>query len=178
MGMAKRAKTRAVGKEVEVASSPFLEVVWGGKAQSDSAASRAPLPSITSGVLVGRVVGCSQTGEPLVQYGTMSGAESRPARSTVALGASSIGNEVVLAFEGGDLACPIVIGLLQSASPTVAAYRDGQRLVFEAEDEIVLRCGKASITLTRAGKVLLRGAYVSSSAAGVNRIKGGSVQIN
>ena len=41
-----------------------------------------------------------------------------------------------------------------------------------------LRCGKASITLTRAGKVLIRGAYLLSRSSGVNRIKGGSVQIN
>lgn len=51
-------------------------------------------------------------------------------------------------------------------------------LRFEAEEEIELRCGGASIVLTRAGKVLLRGAYLLSRSSGVNRIKGGSVQIN
>jgi hypothetical protein len=55
---------------------------------------------------------------------------------------------------------------------------DGERLVFTAKKEIVLRCGKASITLTRAGKVLIRGIYLLSRSSGVNRIKGGSVQIN
>ena len=44
--------------------------------------------------------------------------------------------------------------------------------------EIELRCGKASLILTRAGKVLIRGAYLLSRSSGVNRIKGGSVQIN
>jgi hypothetical protein len=34
------------------------------------------------------------------------------------------------------------------------------------------------LTLTHAGKVLIRGAYVLSRSSGVNRIKGGSVQIN
>jgi hypothetical protein len=42
----------------------------------------------------------------------------------------------------------------------------------------VLRCGQASVTLTKAGKVLIRGTYVSSRSSGVNRIKGGSVQLN
>ena len=42
----------------------------------------------------------------------------------------------------------------------------------------VLVRGKASITLTREGKVLIRGTYLSSRSSGVNRIKGGSVQIN
>jgi hypothetical protein len=55
---------------------------------------------------------------------------------------------------------------------------DGRRVTFEAKEEIVLRCGKASITLTRAGKVLIRGAYLLNRSSGVNRIKGGSVQIN
>ena len=55
---------------------------------------------------------------------------------------------------------------------------DDQRLELRAEREIVLRCGKASITLTRAGKVIIQGAYLSSRSSGVNRIKGGSVQIN
>jgi hypothetical protein len=55
---------------------------------------------------------------------------------------------------------------------------DGQSVILEAEQELVLRCGKSSITLTRAGKVLMRGAYLLSRSSGVNRIKGGSVQIN
>jgi hypothetical protein len=48
----------------------------------------------------------------------------------------------------------------------------------QAAEELVLRCGDASITLTRAGKIILRGTYLLSRSSGVNRIKGGSVQIN
>jgi hypothetical protein len=43
---------------------------------------------------------------------------------------------------------------------------------------LVLRCGKARITLTRAGKVLVEGTYISSRSSGVNRIRGGSVHLN
>ena len=53
-----------------------------------------------------------------------------------------------------------------------------ERHVFSARREIVLRCGKASITLTRSGKVIIRGTQVSTHATGTNRIKGGSVRIN
>jgi hypothetical protein len=42
----------------------------------------------------------------------------------------------------------------------------------------VFRFGQASITLTRAGKVLIRGAYLLSRSSGVNLITGGSVEIN
>jgi hypothetical protein len=43
---------------------------------------------------------------------------------------------------------------------------------------VVLRCGKASITLTKAGKIIIDGAYVSHRSSGVLRLRGGSVQIN
>ncbi len=95
-------------------------------------------------------------------------------------------------FEGGDAAKAIVVGLIQALPsaqpdaapaapperPAVEARLDGERIVLSADREIVLRCGEASITLTRAGKILLRGAYLLSRSSGVNRIKGGSVQIN
>jgi hypothetical protein len=55
---------------------------------------------------------------------------------------------------------------------------DAERLIVSAKDQLVLRCGKASITLTKAGKVLIQGTYLSNQSSGVNRIKGGSVQIN
>ena len=85
-------------------------------------------------------------------------------------------------FEDGDPSRPLVIGRLLSQAmapePVASVQLDDQRLELRAEREIVLRCGKASITLTRAGKVIIQGAYLSSRSSGVNRIKGGSVQIN
>jgi Domain of unknown function (DUF6484) len=121
------------------------------------------------------------------------------ARSTVpltldaALEAVSRHQEALLTFEDGDPALPIVVGLVQPPVPTLidlaleesephpappAALVDGKRVLLEAEDEVVLRCGQASITLRRNGKIVIRGAYVESHAAGTNRIKGGSVRIN
>lgn len=55
---------------------------------------------------------------------------------------------------------------------------DGERVVVDAVEELVLRCGKASITLRSNGRVLIQGTHVETRAEGVNRIKGGSVQIN
>ena len=62
--------------------------------------------------------------------------------------------------------------------PALYVQVDGERVVLSAAREIVLRCGGASITLTRAGKVLITGEYVLTRARGLNRIRGGSVQIN
>lgn len=55
---------------------------------------------------------------------------------------------------------------------------DGKRLVLEGKEEIMLKCGEASITLTKAGKILIRGKYLLNRSTGVNRIMGGSVQVN
>jgi len=55
---------------------------------------------------------------------------------------------------------------------------DGERVRLTAQREIVLRCGKASITLTAEGRILLKGVELVSSASGPNRIKGSSVKIN
>ena len=55
---------------------------------------------------------------------------------------------------------------------------DGRRVRVTAKDEIVLECGKASITLRRNGRVIVRGTYVETHSEGTNRIKGGQVQIN
>ncbi len=55
---------------------------------------------------------------------------------------------------------------------------DGKRVVLEGRDEVVLRCGESSITLTSSGKILIRGRYLLSRSSGVNRIHGASVQVN
>jgi hypothetical protein len=106
-----------------------------------------------------------------------------PARSTTPLTEKNLGGEVVLAFEAGNLIKPIILGCVQiqttqAQMPSVKVSLDGVQMVLTAEQELVLRCGKASITLTRAGKVLIHGEYVLNASAGVNRIRGGTVQIN
>ena len=131
------------------------------------------------GVVVGRISRLYDSGRIRVLVPGDTG-KGRPARSLVALKPLHVGREVVLAFEDGDPAKPIILGLVHDPGPlpTVRADVDGETILVDGRKEIVLRCGKASITLTRAGKILLRGTYVVSRSSGVNRIKGGSVQIN
>ncbi|WP_206958109.1 hypothetical protein [Trinickia acidisoli] len=62
------------------------------------------------------------------------------------------------------------------SAPPPASMED--ELVLEARQKITLRCGKASITLYPNGKIALRGEYIVSDAAGVNRIAGGQVELN
>lgn len=53
-----------------------------------------------------------------------------------------------------------------------------EELLICAKKQLTIRCGEASITLTAAGKIILRGKYIVSRSSGLQRIKGGSVQIN
>lgn len=67
---------------------------------------------------------------------------------------------------------------LERPAPLETMHVDGKRVVIEGQEEIVLSCGESSITLTKAGKILIRGKYLLSRSSGVNRILGGSVQVN
>src|SRR5260221_6546799 len=134
-----------------------------------------------AGVLVGRLVDLAESGETLVDFPGNTSHKPLTALSILALPKKTVGREVVLMFEGGDPQRPVVMGLVEDCGAKrrpVDLLLDKERFVFTAEHEIILRCGKASITLTRAGKVLIRGAYLLNRSSGVNRIKGGSVQIN
>jgi len=137
--------------------------------------------------VVGELVGfCNEGGTALVIDPAKPAAAAQRARSTVDLHGAHIGQAVVLLFEHGDPARPIVMGVLRGrtgwpmdeAPGQVEVDVDGERLQVTAKEQLVLRCGKASITLTKAGKVLIEGSYVSHRSSGVVRIKGGAVQLN
>jgi hypothetical protein len=153
---------------------------------ADVGADAARTSSRLDGVVIGVLMGFDGRGAPLVVFPGNRVEQAVPARTTARLEQDDVGAEVALMFEQGDPARPLVLGrilhpevrLAPAGDHAVEAALDDQRLELKAEREIVLRCGKASITLTRAGKILLRGAYIFSRSTGVNKIKGGSVQLN
>ena len=142
----------------------------------------------TEGVAIGQIAGFSPDGVAMVGFPHGPDPEPRAALSVVSLAPDDVGRAVAVAFEGGDASRPIVLGLIQSgcepatasepAGAPLDARVDGKRVVFEAEREIVLRCGRSSITLSRDGKIRIRGTDLLTRSSGGNRIKGGSVQIN
>jgi hypothetical protein len=147
----------------------------------------AASPDSLAGVVIGELVAMTDDGRtPLVLFPGQGGAAAVIARSVVDLHGAHIGRQVALMFEGADRTKPIVMGVLRDQAGWPLADRpgqvsvdaDGERMVVTAREQLVLRCGKASITLTKAGKVLVEGTYVSSRSSGVNRVKGGSIQLN
>jgi hypothetical protein len=115
---------------------------------------------------------------------------------------------VVLVFENGDPALPLIlsvsVGNLETAArpPHIVAVSepvtpeqpstpregfhegetelriDGRRLVLEGTELVELRCGDASIELRADGTVKVRGRDIASLARRRQRITGGTVKIN
>jgi Domain of unknown function (DUF6484) len=145
--------------------------------------------STPPGAATARLHGFGLDEQPLVTGVPGLSGEIVSARATVPLRHGHVGSAVVVLLDRGDPRRPIVVGVLQdpgrsSHHPTdhpadlITVQVDDDRLVLSAEREIVLRCGDASITLTRAGKVLIKGTYVLSRSSGSNKIKGAAVEIN
>jgi hypothetical protein len=138
-------------------------------------------------VVIGVLVGLDEKLNPLVVFPENPYENAVSARTTTPFGLADVGKEVALLFEQGNPLYPLVIGAIhktetlasetQAVSP-ISVDLDDEHLVLSAKQSVTLKCGKASITLTKAGKVLIRGAYLLSRSSGVNRIKGGAVQIN
>jgi hypothetical protein len=138
------------------------------------------------GVVIGLFLSMDSDGLPLIAYPGNPDETAISARSTVTMQRDDIGCEVALLFEGGDPRMPLIIGKIQHVEAEEKVQKDkfanaeidGENIVLSAKQNITLKCGRASITLTKSGKIILRGAYLLSRSSGVNRIKGGSVQIN
>lgn len=114
--------------------------------------------------------------------------------------------KVLLVFENSDIRKPIIAGIINnivftpkvdlvdevrtnknekhdvtgvsSKSESVDAVIDGKKIVFNANEEILLRCGKSSILLRKDGKIVIKGSNLISRSSSTNKIKGSSVSIN
>ena len=148
---------------------------------------KIPLSRPMPAVVTGELVAITEDGStPLVLFRGQQGTAALRARTVVDLHAAHIGQPVVLMFEEGDAARPIVMGVLRGAAGwplqdvpgEVQVEADGERMIVSAKSELVIRCGRASITLTRSGRVVIRGTHVLSRSSGANRIKGGAVLLN
>lgn len=146
-----------------------------------------------SGVVVGVIDGVAADGRPVVRW-------DEEAASRAAMTAWSErepdwgtcrGQRVWLAFADGDETRPVVLALLERprrfADEDTAPESRGEAAVekpkprtlrIDSEEELVLECGKARISLRADGRIVILGGYVLSRSTGVNKVKGASVQIN
>lgn len=164
--------------------------------KKDSAVLSANYTSLSEGLRIGRIVSVADN-RFIVDYpenslGPIAARITSSAKSRITGNGCPAGKEVLLAFENNDPAQPIIVDTMYSLLDEIAeattvepeaaipneATIDGKRITFDAQEEIELKCGKASIVLTSAGKVIIKGAYLLSQSSGENKIRGASVGIN
>jgi hypothetical protein len=136
------------------------------------------------GIVIGVLIGLIDGAVPLVSFPGNPNAESIRARALVQLHAQDVGRRVGILFEGGNPDLPLVVGCIAGGPAEARTERltdvqlDGQQVVLRAARSLVLRCGKASITLNEDGAIEVRGVNLVSRALGRNRILGGSIDLN
>lgn len=147
---------------------------------------RAPQP--VDGARVGRVTDVDESGQAFVDFpGSTLGPVPARHASSVKLAslrkAAAHNHAVILLFEENDPHRPIVLDILPQPADTAPVKADevlvdGRRITLEAEDEVVIKCGRGSITLRKDGKIVIKGTHIVSRSAGPHKIKGASVNIN
>jgi hypothetical protein len=150
---------------------------------------------MASAVRVGRLVGLTGNGEPVVDFAGNSG-EPVVARMLASAETGRTrgepGADVLLVFEEGDPSRPIVLGFLRQRPPEEpplatgvlerngadAVTVDGRTVEITGRERIVLACGKSSITLLADGRVIVKGTRLVSRASESNKIKGATIALN
>ncbi len=143
------------------------------------------------GVRVGKLISLEQTGHIYIDY-----PDNRfgplPARSCIRITEWDCERQILLMFENGDPQKPIIIGMIKD-KPVLKTHDeqlvlnkeklkdiqlDGERIIFDAKKEIVLRCGEGSVTIKTDGRIIIKGTNLLSRSKGLNRIRGAAVNIN
>ena len=152
---------------------------------------RLPPHALAPNVMIGTVCAV-QNGLPTVQC---SGSENqyilhRSLQHPLGSGTPTVGTQVLFICEDRQRSKAILIGVLvnlepmprehtfETAARKTCAQIDGQQVVLEAEQEIVLRCGKGSLTLTADGRIVMKGVEITSRAQRTHKIRGAVVNIN
>lgn len=119
--------------------------------------------------------------QPTVQFSPNGEQQSVAAASLVALSEANIGQAVVLSPLAGNQGY-VILGLLHTSQPATTELTsisvNDKKVEICAEEELVLRCGDASIRIDQTGAITVKGKALLSRAEGTNRVQGGAVQIN
>lgn len=147
-----------------------------------------------SNICVGQVIAISKSDQLIVDfYGNENGgivAKCLDGLITQYDCRNSLPISVLLVFEENNALLPIVVGKISDSLPklkhidevgaiTQSISIDGSEdVLVEANKELVLRCGKSSITLKRNGKIMVKGVEIVSRSSGNNKLKGATININ
>jgi len=145
--------------------------------ENESEANTEAEAEFIDGILIARVVGF--VGERvIVQLPDREEAQMVNLSCGVVLRDEDVGGEVALSFVGGDRQRPLLLGRIARPSRAGAATVHERELSFEADRQLSFRCGKSTLILRRDGRIELRGEELISEARGVNRVRGGRIDLN
>lgn len=98
--------------------------------------------------------------------------------------------DMVLTLVDENNSCGYVMGIIEDfnqpqngvqttqAADSTNVEHSCKQIKFNAEERIEFECGAGRIVMDKDGKIILRGKTITTRARGVNKVKGGSVQIN
>jgi len=95
-------------------------------------------------------------------------------------------------FDGGNARRPIIVGFVrdslrtgidpgkipESANGIVPQKIHATSVLIEGDREIVLQCGRGSISLSADGRIVIKGTRLTSRASETNKVRGAVVLIN
>lgn len=171
---------KTLDKIVELKESP-VEIVELKKLQIES----------IEGTRVGKLTSVKNNGQVMVDFAD-NPFGPLAARSSVEIKFEDVKRNVLLTFDKNDPRLPIIIGFIKDQPVVTGPLQeialdkkelkdiilDGERVVFDAKKEIVLRCGKGSVTIRADGKIVIKGTNLLSRSKGMNKIKGAAISIN
>ena len=141
-----------------------------------------PLELGAAAFAVGRIVRITEEGTLFVDFpGNTAGAIAARISTEPPCDPGEEWPPVLLVFENRDPLLPIVIGFVRgkiTVKPAREEKRRVRKLVFDAEEEVVLKCGRSSVLLRRDGKIVIKGGNIVSRASGTNKVQGGVVHLN
>lgn len=129
-----------------------------------------------SGIVTGQIVSIEEDGELFIDY---PGNTIGPTRAKTLARRVQAGATVLIVFERGNNELPIVLGVLHDGVQTrrKVLRLKARKIVLEADEELLLRCGESSVSATQ-GKIVLKGRDLVSRAARINKVRGATVLIN
>jgi len=165
--------------------------------QGESSSSSTSVPS-SSGLLIGRIITLQENGNPLVAFDAETKNKPIEAFTVVPLVSSSVGKDVAISFAQNQGGMPIVMGVIRRMLDEVLddapkesdqkalnagivkpeVIVDGNKLELSAPEEVTIRCGEASITLNKSGKILIKGEHMLNRISGAYKVKSGSIELN
>ena len=155
-------------QSIEQEADAYQEVDLNAVLESQSTASRLPFSS-HSQVTIKNI---NAQGFPEIEYNN----KITVANSLTPVSFGDIGKQCIVTMPNNHNT-PVILGILWAPGDDQLVNSSSHKTI-EADESLVLNCGKSSLMMEADGSVCLKGVTVTTQAYGSNRVKGAAVKIN